>query len=72
MKRHTFIQHSALAGMMAGTLRADAAPTVETTAGKIRGFAKVKVCGFRGVRRVLRLPERDASCLRRNRRRGLV
>ncbi len=35
--------------MMAGALRAEAAPTVETTAGKIRGFAKDKVYGFRGV-----------------------
>ncbi len=35
--------------MMAGALRADAALTVETTAGKIRGFAKDKVYGFRGV-----------------------
>src|ERR1019366_2370542 len=49
MKRRTFIQQSAMAGMMAGAIRADTAPTVETTAGKIRGFAKDKVYGFRGV-----------------------
>ena len=49
MKRRTFIQQSALTGVLAGVLRADTAPTVETTAGKIRGFAKDKVYGFRGV-----------------------
>ena len=55
MKRRAFIQQSALtagamgSGIFAGSLRADAAPTVETTAGKIRGFTNDKVYGFRGV-----------------------
>src|SRR5579872_3577843 len=49
MKRRTFIQQGALVGVMAGAIRADTAPTVETAAGKIRGFAKDKVYGFRGV-----------------------
>jgi len=49
MKRRTFIQRSALTGILAGALRADTAPTVETAAGKIRGFAKDKVYGFRGI-----------------------
>jgi para-nitrobenzyl esterase len=55
MKRRTFIQHSAWtagaigSGIFVESLSAQSAPVVETAAGKVRGFAKDKVYGFRGV-----------------------
>jgi para-nitrobenzyl esterase len=55
MKRRTFMQRSAWAagalgsGVFMENLSAEGAPVVETAAGKVRGFAKDKVYGFRGV-----------------------